>query len=153
MRSYFLSWRRNCDRVFVTASKIRSCFCSTGFSFMQKCRMVQNQCVLPSEVILHILSQSGHVAKPRRFLEPSRGSVASPKDARRISKASVPLENALNACPHGGRRRPPAPHPPSGTLVKVNASRLEGHFACDNTWFSEDELFGNPEARKAEAFD
>jgi hypothetical protein len=81
--------------------------------------MLQNQYVSPSEVILHILSQSGHVAKPMRFLEPNRGSAPSPKDARRISKASLPLRK--RTIPEVGEA------PPSGTLVKVNFSRLEGH--------------------------
>jgi hypothetical protein len=106
--------RRKYDLISVTVSKIRSCLChgventivlcSTGFHFMQACRLLQNLCVLPSEVILHILSQRGHVAKPMCFIEPNRGSAASPKDARRLSKASLPLENEGFARHNGGRR-------------------------------------------------
>jgi hypothetical protein len=102
-------------------------------------------CLL-NEIIFHILSQSGHVAKLMRFLEPYRGSAASPKDACRFLKASVPLENAR----FGRHKMGSAKAPPSGIQVELNFSSLEAHFVCEDIWFLAYGFFRNLEALKAE---
>ena len=107
----------------VFSSQVVACVCSKGFSLMQACRMLQNLCVLLSELILHILSQSGHVAKPMCFIEPNRGSAASPKFARRFLKASLPLRKHTFRT---GRRR--SPHPPRWHTSKSEVCALGGPF-------------------------
>jgi hypothetical protein len=73
------------------------------------------------------------------FLEPSLGSSALPKNAHPLSTASLLLENEGFASP--SRKSAKAPSPPFRILVKMNLSRMEGHFATENTWFLEDEFF------------
>ena len=79
--------------------------------------MLRNRCALSSQIVVQLLRQK------------MRADFESLVATRKHNKTRVLTEVGEG------------PHPSlSGILVKVR-SRLEGRFACEAEWFSEDELF------------